>query len=106
MAGAQTIGTIVDNMFASGQLMSISRIIEAIAYLGGIGLGIKAMYKLHDWNDSKGRNAKLSTALIYLVCSGLMLALPSIIKVGSETFLGQSASQNFQSGSGQYGGQY
>lgn len=106
VAQAQTIGNIVDSLFSTGQLVSLSGLIEGFAYLGGIALAIKGMFKLNEWNESKGRNVKLTTGLIYILCAGLLLALPMLIKMGSETLLGTPASQEFNSQSGQYGGQY
>lgn len=105
-AQAQTIGTLVDSLFTTGQLVSLSGLIEGFAYLGGIAMAIKGMLKLNEWNESKGRNVKLTTGLTYILCGGLLLALPMLIQMGSETILGTPASQEFNSQSGQYGGQY
>lgn len=105
-ANAQTLNVLIDNIMANGHLFSVSRIIEGFVYLTGIGLGIKGIFKLNEWSESKGRNAKISTSLIYIVCAGLMMGLPSVINMGTGTIFGQAAKQNFSSGSGQYGGTY
>ncbi len=105
-AGGTTIETIVNNLFSSGQLFSIAGIMQAVAYLSGIGLGIKGILKLQDWSESKGKQTKLSVPLMYIVCSGMLLGLPTMVQVGAETFLGNGAATQFNSSSGQYGGQY
>lgn len=105
-AQTQTIETVVNNLFTGGHLAAVAQVLEALAYLGGIGLGMKAAFKLQEWNDSKGRQAKLSTAIILIICAGLMFGLPALIKIGSETLLGKEASTTFNSSSGNYGGQY
>lgn len=103
---AQTIETLVNNLFNSGQLISLTGLIEGFAYLGAIALGIKGALKLNEWNESKGRQVKMTTGLIYILCAGLLLGLPTLISVGSSTLLGTEAKKEFNSSSGQYGGQY
>lgn len=105
-AQGMTIESIINNLFAGGHLFSISRIMEAVAYLSGIGMGIKGILKLQDWSESKGKQTKLSVPLIYITCAGMLLGLPTMIQVGAESFLGNGAATQFNSSSGQYGGQY
>lgn len=75
-------GTLSTQMGAGADFMS------AIAYLAGIGFGIKAALKLKEWNDSKGREVTLTQALIPLVIAGMLLGLPSILKVAKDTTTG------------------
>ncbi len=58
-AQGTTIETLINNLFASGQIFTVSRLIEGCAYLGGIAMSIKGILKLSEWNESKGRNVKL-----------------------------------------------
>ena len=101
----QTIGTMVDGLFSGQHLNVIARLMEAIAYLSGIGLGMKGLFKLHEWSDSRGQRAKISSAIIYLACAGMLFGLPSMIQMGTQTFFNTNANATFNS-SNQYGGQY
>lgn len=105
-AQAQTIGDLVNQMFSSGQLGAMAKLIEGFAYLGGIGLGLKGIFKISAWNESKGREAKLTTGLMYIFASSLLLGLPSLIAMGGYTLTGQELNNQFSSQAGQYGGQY
>lgn len=69
----------------TGQMGSFADFMSAIAYLGGIGFGIKGAMKLKEWNDSKGRDSTLTQALIPFAIAGLLLGLPSFLKVAKDT---------------------
>ena len=90
-AEVQTIEGLVNHLFSTGQISTIAKLLQACAYLGGIGLGIKSILKFYEWNESKGRNVKITTPIIFLVCSGLLLGLPAVIEIGTESFFGSSA---------------
>lgn len=77
----------------SQQFLAVADFMSAIAYLGGVGMGIKGALKIKEWNDSKGRDSTLTQAMIPLLIAGMLLALPSVLQV-----LKQSVSAN-QAGS-------
>lgn len=87
-ASAQTFEQLYNNTITT-QLFSFADFMSAIAYLAGIGFGIKAALKLKDWNESKGRDATLTQALIPLVIAGMLLGLPTVLKVARDSTTGQ-----------------
>lgn len=72
-------GTLRDQMLSGADFLS------AIAYIAGIAFGIKGVLKLKEWNDSKGREATLTQALVPFVAAGILLGLPSMLRVAKGT---------------------
>lgn len=81
---AQTSATIADiaNGFVN-QFDGIYGVLGAVAYITGIGFGIKGIMKLKESNESKGQ-VKLSTAIVHLIAAAILLALPTSINIGIE----------------------
>lgn len=64
-----------------GQLPGVLNVMEAIAYIGGLGLGFKGILKLKENNESKGQ-VKLATPILMIIASVILLALPTAINTG------------------------
>jgi len=88
-----TVATIADGLVA--QLQPGPNLMAAIAYVSGIVLGIKGVLKLKEHNESKGQ-VKLIIPIVLLLSAFLLLALPSALKSGIETFgFDQADQKNF-----------
>lgn len=90
-AAAQSFQQLYNNTLTD-QLFSFADFMSALAYLAGIAFGIKAALKLKEWNESKGRDATLTQALIPLVIAGMLLGLPTVLSVAKGTVGGNSQS--------------
>ena len=80
---AQTVETVVNKLIP--QVRGLESVILAICYVSGIALGIKAIFKLKEHNESKGQ-VKLSVAIILFVASAMLLSLPTLVNIGVEAF--------------------
>jgi hypothetical protein len=78
-----TVATIADNVV--GQIDQVPDVFAAISYLLGIILGIKAMFKFKENNETKGQ-VKLGIPIVMILASGLFLGLPTVLKMGVDTF--------------------
>lgn len=88
-----TLGTIADEILNT--VPGILQVMEAGAYIAGIVLGIKGIFKLKEANESKGQ-VKLSVPIIMIIAAVILLALPTAITVGVQGFgLNQAAQQPF-----------
>ncbi len=88
-----TLGTIADGIVNT--VPGILQVMEAGAYIAGIVLGIKGIFKLKEANESKGQ-VKLSVPIIMIIASVILLALPTAINVGIQGFgLNQASQQPF-----------
>lgn len=85
-----TLDQLINKFLEGYHLGAILSLIEMIFYLVGIALGIKGIFKLQEWNESKGRNVKMTTGIIYIIAAGFMLGLPNMLQVGSQTVFGSS----------------
>lgn len=92
-AHAQSIADIAKQV--ESQLPGVLRVMEGLAYVLGIGLLIKGVFKLKEYNESNGQ-IKLSQPMIIILCAIVLLTLPAAIKTGRETL--------FRSGAGPGGG--
>ncbi len=86
-AAAQGFAGLFNNTLIT-QFAAGADFMSAIAYLAGVGFGIKGAMKLKDWSDSKGRDATLGQAMIPLVIAGMLLGLPSVLKIARESSTG------------------
>lgn len=78
-----TVATIADNVV--NQIDQVPDVFAAASYLLGIVLGIKAMLKFKENNESKGQ-VKLGIPIVMILASGLFLGLPTVLKMGIDTF--------------------
>ena len=74
-----------------GQLPGIADILSIVAYLGGIGFGIKAALKLKEHNESKGQ-VPISQPITMAVVAALLLALPTLLTNSKATIFGAGGS--------------
>lgn len=85
VANAQNLSSVTTNL--KGQLPGIADILSIVAYLGGIGFGIKAALKLKEHNESKGQ-VPISQPITMAVVAALLLALPSLLTTSKGTIFG------------------
>lgn len=83
----------------TGQMPAVASLLSSIAYIAGIGFGIKAILKFKEHNESKGQ-VPLSQPIVMAVVAGLLLALPSFLTVAKEAAGGSSTQQTTISGGG------
>lgn len=74
-----TVGDIAVQI--KSQIPGVLNVMEAIAYIGGLGLGVKGIMKLRENNESKGK-VPLTTPIIMIVAAVILLALPTAINTG------------------------
>ncbi len=85
---AQSIADIAKQVEA--QIPGVLNVIEGIAYILGIGLLIKGVFKLKEYNESNGQ-IKLSQPIIIILCAIILLTLGGAITAGRETLFGAGA---------------
>lgn len=66
-------------------LTNVPALLGSFSYVIGIALGIKAVLKLKEHNETKGQT-KLHIPIVLILASAFFLALPSLLKVGVHTF--------------------
>ncbi len=86
-----TVATIADNVVT--EIDGIPDLFAAFSYVCGIILGIKALLKFKEHNESKGQ-VKLSTAILFFVAAGMFLGLPTILNIGYDTMGYRAIKQN------------
>jgi hypothetical protein len=69
------------------QLPGVADILSIVAYLGGIGFGIKAALKLKEHNESKGQ-VPISQPITMAIVAALLLALPTLLTTTKSTLFG------------------
>ena len=84
-AHAQSIADIAKQV--ESQLPGVLNVIEGLAYVFGIGLSIKGVFKLKEYNESNGQ-IKLSQPMIIILCAIVLLTLGGTITAGRETLFG------------------
>lgn len=87
-----TVATIADHVVT--ELDSFPDAFAAISYVLGAVLGIKALLKFKENNESKGQ-VKLGIPIVMIIASALFLGLPTILKMGVDT-LGYNQVQGSQ----------
>ena len=87
-ANAQCIAELVDNWVYNAR--GYVDIIAIIAYVSGIGFGIKGVHKIKEHNESRGQ-VKLVTPIFMLVGAAFLLAMPTLMKMGIDSILGTDA---------------
>ena len=69
------------------QMPGVSDVLSAVAYVSGIGFGIKGALKLKEHNESKGQTP-LSAPITLFIVAGILLALPTMLSVATESVFG------------------
>lgn len=69
------------------QMTGVADLLSALAYLSGIGFGIKAALKLKEYNDAKGQ-MPISAPITMAIVAGLLISLPSLLNISSEAIFG------------------
>lgn len=72
------------------QLPGVAEVLSALAYVSGIGFGIKAVLKIKEHNESKGQ-VPLSQPITLAIVAGLLLALPSFLETAKSGVFGSGA---------------
>ncbi len=85
VASAQGINSVTTTLL--GQMPGITDVLSAIAYIAGVGFGIKAALKLKEYNESKGQ-VPLSAPITLAVVAALLLALPTFLATSKEAVFG------------------
>lgn len=81
------------------QMPGIADVLSAVAYIAGIGFGIKAALKLKEHNETKGQ-VPLSQPMTLGIVAALLLALPSFLTVAKQGVFGAgSKGSSLDSGS-------
>lgn len=84
-AHAQSIADIAKQVEA--QLPGVLNVMEGGAYIFGIGLLIKGVFKLKEYSESNGQ-IKLSQPMIIILCAIVLLTLGGAMTAGRETLFG------------------
>jgi len=72
------------------QLPGVAEVLSAIAYVSGIGFGIKAVLKIKEHNESKGQ-VPLSQPITLAIVAGLLLALPTFLQTAKSGIFGSGS---------------
>ena len=96
-AMAQGLNTITSNV--RGQFGGIVDVLSGLAYIGGIGFGIKSAMKLKEYNESQGK-VPLSTPIMLALVAAILIALPSFLTTGQESVFGAGAQNTSINGGG------
>lgn len=83
----------------SDQMDEMSSLLSGIAYIAGIGFGIKGALKLKEHNESKGQ-VPLSTPIFLFIVAAILVALPSLLTTSATTIWGDGAYVSTGAGSG------
>ncbi len=81
-AAGQTVGDVANKVMDTTSLFP--DFIGALSYICGIALGIKGILKLKEHNESKGQ-VKLVIPIVLVISSAMLLALPSVVSIGTQT---------------------
>ena len=84
---------------ATTQLPEVVDVLAIISYIAGVGFGIKAALKLKESNETKGQ-VPLSQPITLVIVSGVLLALPTMLKVATESVFGSLAADGKVTASG------
>lgn len=93
-AHAQVAGP--DNFFANwvGSHDAIMTMVYAIAYIMGLFLCVKSIFKLVDYNQSRGK-VSLNVPISLFVAGVGLLAVPSLLDVATSSMLSSSGAGSF-----------
>lgn len=83
MAGnCDTVDCMIEGFFP--HVEAIRTLISTIAYVLGLVFVLKSLIKFKEHNESKGQ-VKITVALLYFIAGGLLLTLPTVVKLGQQT---------------------
>jgi intracellular multiplication protein IcmD len=95
--GGTNIGAIASNI--TGSFESIGRLILAVAFLGGIGFIMAAIFKFKQHKDNPNQ-VTLGTPIAMLVIGAFLVFMPSIIGPAGSTIYGASPTAGGFTGGG------
>ena len=87
MAAGEGLTKITDTV--KDQLPEVVDVLAIVAYIAGVGFGIKAALKLKESNETKGQ-VPLSQPITLVIVAGVLLALPTMLKVATESVFGSN----------------
>jgi intracellular multiplication protein IcmD len=96
-AGGTNIGLIASNI--TGSFESIGRLILAVAFLGGIGFIMAAIFKFKQHKDNPTQ-VPLGTPIAMLVIGAFLVFMPGIVGPAGSTIFGASPTAGGFSGAG------
>lgn len=96
-ANAQGLNTITGNLL--GQFPGVADVMSSLAYIGGIGFGIKAALKLKEYNEAKGQ-LPISGPITMAIVAALLIALPSLLTTSTQTVFGTGSQKTGLTGGG------
>ena len=73
----------------TNQFEAITMILSGLAYVAGIGFGLKAALKLKQQSESNGQ-IPLSQPIMLGVVAAILIALPTFLTTGVDTVFGES----------------
>lgn len=82
-----------------GQLGAVPKLIQIVCYLGALGFGIAGVMSLKEYMDKPG-SVKLSQPLGRLLVGGLLVSIPALISImsNSSTGTGSLSTSSFDYG--------
>lgn len=96
-AFAQGLNVVTGSL--NGQLPGVVDTMSAISYIAGVGFGIKCALKLKAHNESKGQ-IPISEPITLFVVAAILIALPSMLSIATETIFGAGNTHTGLAGSG------
>lgn len=88
---AQGLNTVTNNV--KSQLPGVNDVISGVAYIAGIGFGVKAALSFKEHNESKGQ-VPISKPITLAVVAALLIALPQFLTTSKESVFGGGATSN------------
>ena len=81
------------------QFSGVLDVMSGLAYIGGVGFGIKSAMKLKEYNEQQGK-VPLSTPIMLALVAAILIALPTFLSKGQESVFGTGATKTSINGGG------
>lgn len=93
IVSAATVATVANELIP--QLDGVQRVLSTIVYVGGLLLGYKSIMKLKEYSENRERKqpAALTAPIVLMVCSALLLSMPTVVNIGINTLKLNEAGQ-------------
>lgn len=88
----ETVASLAENVIK--EIDGLPDALGAASYVFGIVLGVKAILKFKEHNESKGQ-VKIGIPIVMIIASALFLGLPTVLRVGVDA-IGYKSSTNFE----------
>lgn len=82
---ATTVGEIADALIPQFK-QGVAPMLSALSYIFGLFLGVRSIFKLKEYNETKGQQVKLHVPIVLLIAAAMFFSLPKLINVGITTF--------------------